>query len=55
MKRSYFVSPRTLGECSFYTSCDPIERPVRRAPVATTALFVFLAVVLIAATIVGAV
>jgi hypothetical protein len=55
MKRSYFVAPRNMGECSFHAWADPIERPARRAPIATTALFVFLAFVLIAATIAGAV
>jgi hypothetical protein len=56
MRKSYFVTPRSLGECSFYSSADPIERPTpRRAPVATTALFLFVVFVIVAGAVVGAV
>jgi hypothetical protein len=55
MKRSYFVCPRSLGDASFHSWADPVERPPRRAPVATTALFLFVVFVIVAATIAGAV
>lgn len=29
MKPSHFTTPRTLGDCSFIPSADPIERPSR--------------------------
>jgi hypothetical protein len=55
MKRSYFVAPRNMGECSFHAWADPIERPHRRAPIATTALFLFVVFVIVAGAVVGAV
>jgi nitrate reductase NapE component len=55
MKRSYFVAPRNMGECSFHAWADPIERPARRAPIATTAVVVFVLFLIVAATVVGAV
>jgi nitrate reductase NapE component len=55
MRKSYFVTPRSLGECSFYASADPIERPThRRAPIATTAVVLFVLFLIVAATVVGA-
>jgi hypothetical protein len=55
MKRSYFVAPRNMGECSFHAWADPVERPPRRAPIATTALFLFVVFVIVAGAVVGAV
>jgi hypothetical protein len=55
MKRSYFVSPRSLGDATFIASADPIERPTRRAPIATTAVFAFVVALIVAATFSGAV
>ena len=55
IKRSHYVTPRNLGEASFYSWADPIERPTRRAPIATTALFLFVVALVVAATFVGAV
>jgi hypothetical protein len=54
-KRSYYVTPRNLGECSFASWADPVERPPRSAPIATTALFLFVVFVIVAGAVVGAV
>jgi nitrate reductase NapE component len=55
VKKSYYVTPRNLGDCSFSSWADPIERPARRAPIATTAVVVFVLFLIVAATVVGAV
>jgi len=55
VKDSYFVTPRTLGQCQFSGDADPIDRPDQAHAGAPVAWFaVFLALILVASVLVWA-
>jgi hypothetical protein len=54
MKPSHLSTPRTLSEATFYSGCDPIERPPQpdmddgdKAIVVVGLFFIFVVVVLV--------
>ncbi len=52
MKASHYHAPRSLAECSFVTSADPIERPTHKVTGHSVSLWLMALAFAIAALIV---
>lgn len=53
MKNSYFTTPRTLSECTFFPSADPIERYRHSSRAAEFAVWIALGMGAVAAIVAG--